>query len=199
MLIYITPCSRPESLPRLRESITDQGEWRWIIVYDLGRVPEMQGYKYPIDPRISEYWHRSSPQGRVGNDQRNFALDLLRKQASCHDYVYFLDDDNIVHPRFTSAILPIIREGDYQLITFGQERHDGVHIDGTQLLPGRADTAMFVARLDLVGSSTWASSRYDADGAFLEELSRKDPTWIVVPHVAAYYNYLRSTSTTSTT
>ena len=71
---------------------------------------------FTYDDRVAEYFW----EGKIsGNPQRNFALDLLREKEG---YIYFLDDDNKMHPNFWRVALPAMLEGGYDLATFDQVR-----------------------------------------------------------------------------
>ena len=100
-LTIITPCSRPENLPALYRSLDFRIVREWIIVHDTtrGRIVEHQ---FLDDPRVREVEYAdASGISAAGNAQRNFALRLLHGDG----YVYFLDDDNVVHPNFWRVLL----------------------------------------------------------------------------------------------
>ncbi|HLA41691.1 MAG TPA: hypothetical protein VJ417_16930, partial [Candidatus Glassbacteria bacterium] len=49
------------------------------------------------------------PESRVGNAQKNRALEHIGNEAE--SWVYFLDDDNLIHPKFFPAIAQAIHDG----------------------------------------------------------------------------------------
>ncbi len=71
--------------------------------------------------QIIEVDCKSSLNGVVGNTQRNYALSLVEDD----NYIYFLDDDNIIHPNFWE----IVEELETDTIhTFNQYRDKHGHV-----------------------------------------------------------------------
>jgi len=88
-LTIITACSRSENLPALAESIGPGKAYfnlAWLISVDGGEYPE----------------------SRVGNAQKNRALEHIGNEAE--SWVYFLDDDNLIYPGFFMAIARAIKK-----------------------------------------------------------------------------------------
>ena len=88
--IYIvTPCYRQQNLETIRKSIDFSVIHKWYIVYDTSR--DRHYTKIFKDPQIIEL--ECSDFGIAGHPQRNFAIDIIED-----GFIYFVDDDNIVHP-----------------------------------------------------------------------------------------------------
>ena len=187
MLTIITPCCRPANLPALRESIDLDAIERWIIVHDTTMT---RGVYSPLfdHPKITELGHISSPGTCSGNSQRNVALRLVR-----YGLVYFLDDDNVIHPDFWK-IAPLFKEGHFY--TFDQQRWDefvatpgGIFKGDTPRLQ-KIDTAQYV--VDVRMARPWKEDDYKADGLFIEDIFlRFSQEHEYIPVVASYYNFLR--------
>lgn len=187
MLTIITPCSRPQNLYAMRNSINMGLIDRWIIVHDTTKTG---GVCTPLfdHPQIVEMGQVSSPGSCSGNSQRNRALKLVRSGL-----VYFLDDDNIVHPNFW-FLLPKMELGHFY--TFDQQRWDefvstpgGIFKGDTPRLQ-RIDTAQYV--VDAKMARFWKEDDYKADGLFIEDIYlRFGQEHVYFPEVAAYYNFLR--------
>ena len=94
MLSIITPCSRPQNLSRIWPSIP-QGS-QWLIVRDAADDTEVPG-ELKSAPGVEV--HCLAGGGRWGNAQRNLGLSLADR-----DYVYFLDDDNVMHPALPALL-----------------------------------------------------------------------------------------------
>ena len=177
----ITPCTRPENLQRLKESIPFEYVHEWIIVYDASTVSPMFQ-----DDRIREYACKGH--SIAGNIQRNYGMDRLTG-----DYVYFLDDDTIMHPDmglFLSTIEP------NHIYTFDQDRSPEV-FPYTEILKGNKielfhiDTAMFLIDVALCKDIRWTVDEYTADAIFITECYSNHPTsWIYVDRILSYHNYL---------
>lgn len=189
ILYIITPCARPSNLRVIRTSLSSMHDWVWVIVYST--KPDV--FQFAEDPRIHEVWcglrGKDDHEGSTyGNMERNYGISLI--PPSSEAYVYFLDDDNLVHPYFWSTVYPVLQRGVADFITFDQQR------TLTQVLRGpvgkvyHMDTAMFVSRRSLVGDVRWRLWRYDADGLFAEEMQARAQNHVYVPCICALYNVL---------
>jgi len=90
MLYIVTPCSRPQNLKRIKQYIPDFATW--VVMMDAST-----NYKEATGASVTHY---SKNTGNMGNPLRNEFLDLYQDQFTKDDWVYYLDDDNILHPNF---------------------------------------------------------------------------------------------------
>jgi hypothetical protein len=179
-ITIITPCCRPNNLTILKNSIDFDLVNEWIIVYDGKRVKENPYlFKNENNVKIKEYIY--SGDGKFGNPQRNYALDNIVKQKT---YLYFLDDDNIMHPNLFD-FLNIIESK--KLYTFNQESG----LKGNQIEVGKIDTAMMLIDFRLCKDIRWVNDEYTADGIYIKECyeSNKDK-WIYINNELCHYNYI---------
>lgn len=178
-LCIVTPCSRPENLPALRDSIDWDQTLRWLIAHDAQQTFTPPQFDHP---QIEEF-HVQQP-SFAGHGQRNHALKRIRE-----GFVYFLDDDNIVHPSFW-GLLSKFRPG--ALNVFCMEGHpDPERLDPAHPGPNTIDTAMFCFDRRLAGDLRWLPHLYDADGVFAQSLLLRHPESLcVLDEPAAYYNRL---------
>ena len=92
-LNIITPCSRPENLNVISESINIPNEnYRWIVVFDLENIPKN------IPGNAEAYCHKNI-NSAFGNSHRNFGIGLVE-----NGYVYFNDDDTILDKNLWGSI-----------------------------------------------------------------------------------------------
>ena len=180
----ITPCIHPENLFRIKESIPFDYVHEWIIVYDESKVSNPHLFQ---QDNIKEY----SCQGKsiCGNAQRNYGLDHLTGDT----YVYFLDDDNIIHPEFHTILNQLEPNRIY---TFDQQRPP-TEFPYKEILTGDAiemfhiDTSMFLVDSSLCKEIRWVVDEYASDAIFIIECySNHINQWIYVNQVLSYYNYL---------
>lgn len=183
MLTIITPCSRPENLRGVLQSIDFNVVSQWIIVHDTKHRPFIQ--VFPNDEKIHEYPCTGPPGSTSGNAQRNFGLELVHE-----GYVYFLDDDNLVHPNFYTEVVPNLRPKC--ILTFDMQYANGGVLRGASPRPRQIDTAMVVFDRATCAHLRWTLHEYIADGLFIEALvNLAQDHWTYVPKVAAWYNRLR--------
>ena len=184
----ITPVSRyryKQDLMRLAVSIRWDCVNNWILVYDTSRQHDLQPM-FSDSPQVTEIYFQAEAGAVLGNMQRNRVL-----QNVMQGLVYFLDDDNIMHPSFWD-ILPNVSLG--HITTFDQLR---LEFDPPERWPGdrlainAIDTGMFVIDRSLIGQTQWNPNAGNADGMFIEAVSHLHPNkHIYISEVAAYHHGL---------
>lgn len=162
----ITPCSRPENLSEMSKHIPT--ECQWVIVYDQGVKPENVDAQHYI-PGFKD---------KFGNELRNYGIE-----KSESEWLYFLDDDNIIHADWWDSVKDI--KTDSQIITWGQLNKDNsVRLNPTDTPKvNRIDTACYMVRKS---DKRW-NDKYQADGYFAQEHT---PVHMINKYLS-YYNYLR--------
>jgi hypothetical protein len=175
-ITIITPCCRPEKLQRIKESIDFDYLDEWIIVYDENKVKKQ--LKIFNDPLISEYYHKST--GISGNPQRNYGLSQIKNEDT---FIYYLDDDNIIHPDLYKLLNNIMKNKFY---TFNQQNG----LLGNVIKVNHIDTAMFLIYYPLVKDLKWEIGSYEADGVYISNVYNLYPDKLVyVNNLYCYYNY----------
>jgi glycosyltransferase involved in cell wall biosynthesis len=211
-ITIITPCIRPENLVKIKESINFDYVNQWLIIYDGTKIKEFPNVvnnnvvnnnvvninlvndnivnTNPIesDGKIKEYIYIGD--GISGNPQRNFALDLLETTDT---YLYFLDDDNVIHPNLYELLDSIELQKIY---TFNQKRPVNIYpykevLTGDTVDVYNIDTAMVLIDFDICKDIRWKTDKYNADGYYIKECyeNNKD-NWIFVDKIMAFYNNL---------
>jgi hypothetical protein len=175
-LNIITPCSRPQNLHLIAESINIPKEnYRWIVVFDADEIPDEI-------PDICEPYTVKVIGSISGNAQRNFALDLITD-----GHVYFNDDDTIIQ----STLWDEIKEKDADFISFKQANKDGsVRLEGIEIKTNYIDSHNFITSVECI-KSRWVLDRYDADGIFASECFKNAKQHLYIPKVLSVYNFLK--------
>lgn len=174
----VTPCSRPENLTEISESINiPLGRYRWIVLFDADALPST-----PL-PKNAEVYLARMTDSLVGNGQRNKALDIIQS-----GYVLFLDDDTILHKDFWEAV----RYATEDVVCWQQSWKDGNHrLDAGDFRVGHIDSGSFMVKRSVIGDIRWDLDRYDADGYFAEKIVAKRRTIRKINQYLSHYNYLR--------
>jgi hypothetical protein len=173
----ITPCSRPENLEKISESINIPSEnYRWIVVFDSDHLHSA--------PENCESYFLKVDGSNVGNAQRNFAIDMIDD-----GYVYFLDDDTILHP----VLWENLKEyEDKDMIVFSQIWKNGkIRLRGDRVAINHTDSGNFLVKRYVIGDLRWDLRRYDADGIFAEECFKASKSVIFLYKPCSIYNALR--------
>lgn len=185
MLTIITPCSRRENLKTLEKSV-DLDLVKWLIVHDTKNGPFTPMYD---NPRIKEIGYPTPPGGCAGHAQRNEGIRHV-----IEGFIYFLDDDTVMHPGFWK-IFPLMKDEDH-FYTFDQQRWDefvsvpGGTFKGDVPAVTKIDSAQYVVPRHMCG--TFIESDYRADGFFIADVNARFPgAHTYIPVVASYYNFLR--------
>ena len=179
-LNIITPCSRPENLKTIEDTINiPQSNFRWIIVFDADCIP-----KDIYIPKNCETYSFQDNRSVVGHAQRNFALDIIKD-----GWVYFQDDDTTLHPDLWDNI----KDSSADFIWFMQNWPDGnLRINGGESVNGGdIDSHNFIAQMSIIKDNRWIIDKYDADGYFAPLVYRLSHSSVKIPKVLSVYNSLR--------
>ena len=178
-ITIITPCSRPENIKRLKETLNFNYILEWIIVYDSSKVSKIENFN---DPKIKEFLIKERG-SKKGTAQRNFGITQVKG-----GYVYFLDDDNILHENFYSFLGEIVPGHIY---TFNQLHQEGLR-SGNVIKPYHIDTAQYLVDFDLPGVKEilWTNTSIH-DGVYIESIYNMHPNkWIFINMTLCYHNKL---------
>jgi hypothetical protein len=178
----ITPCSRPENLFKIAESINIPKEnYKWIIVFDSEFLPDLSNV-LNLDINIEMYAHKN-PNSIMGNSQRNFALDLVED-----GYVYFQDDDTLIHPELWNNI----KHSNDDFISFDQAFTNGtLRLKCGRTDVGHIDSHNFIVSKKTIGDTRWKIDDYCADGIFADDCAKKTNSKLFIDKVLSIYNQLR--------
>jgi len=183
-LTIITPCHRLVNIAGIRENINFDYVDEWIIVYDGRKIkknPEF--FKNQEDNKIKEYVYMCNNGGVCGNPQRNYALDRI---TNPNTLLYFLDDDNLIHPNLYRLMNVIDNE---KLYTFNQYPMS----KGNDIRVSKIDTAMYIVPYNLFKNIRWVSHLPEADGLYIMECYNNNKNiHVYVDNVLCYHNVMNS-------
>lgn len=178
-LTIITPSYRIDNLLEIKKSINFDYVKEWIIVYDGSKIIDNPNL-FEHD-KIKEYVYQDK--GTSGNPQRNYALSKIDETDDT--FLYYLDDDNILHPDMY-RLLSILDTG--KLYTFNQLNR----LKGNVVRVGGIDTAMVIVPYQLCKNIKWIPHLYAADGYYIEQCYDDNKNiHIYVDNDLCYYNKLR--------
>ena len=183
MIYIITPCTRPFNLPIMLNSMPRDGV-KWVIAFDNSvKAPT------PIDGAINLHCEET---GHFGNPARNAALEYLADNTipSDDDWIYVLDDDNILHPDWYENIKDHLE--DNQMIHWGQcwFNHSNRIPIAEKPIAGKVDTAQYMVRWSVAKDIRFRNV-YEADGFFAEDCFNAAGSSFAIGKDLGYYNFLR--------
>jgi hypothetical protein len=129
----------------------------------------------------------SEPWSWCGNSQRDYALDKIES-----GWIYFLDDDNIMHQgfwdMFSSVSLPYFYTFNMQCV-----HSDEIQLHGDKIAIMFIDTAMFLVHKDHIKNTKWSSAGDQrlGDFLFIRTILETNPNLHQYINVkACYHNYI---------
>jgi len=195
-LHIITRCSRPGNLPRIAESIPLDRNIQWHVIFDSTRVQSVDTELLRLlYDRNTKIYFESSDKGDYLYPQMS---KIIKNNipVSINDWVYCLDDDNILHVDLIDEFSRI--ENKYSVIVFNQFV-DGKDFTGLNIRLAKPentkvkhiDLAQFIVRRDIFSTIDFKEG-YDADGKFIERVyARERDNFIFIDKILCHYNYLQ--------
>lgn len=177
-ITIITPSYRVQNLLEIKKSINFDFVDEWIIVYDGKKIIENPNlFQDEENNKIKEYVF--TDKGISGNPQRNYALTMVSNPDTI---LYYLDDDNSIHPSLYTLLKIIDKTKMY---TFNQENG----LKGNTISVNNIDTAMFIIPYTLCKYIKWIPDLYCADGYYISECYELNKNvHIYVDNNLCYYN-----------
>ena len=177
-MTIITPSYRTGNLIKIKNSINFDYVNEWIIVYDGSKISDNPNiFENENNDKIKEYVYKG--EGISGNPQRNFALTKISNPDT---FLYYLDDDNRIHPNLYK-LMNVITKG--KMYTFNQQ----YGLKGNNIRLSKIDTAMILIHYDLCKNVKWINDKYEADGYYIMECCNNSRfNYLYVDNDLCYYN-----------
>lgn len=177
MLYITTPCSRPENLQEISKTIPKFATW--VVLHEPTiKVPKLNNALYIECPKT----------GFVGADGRNYFLDNF--DLKDEDWVYSLDDDNIIHPNFR-LIEPLLLKS-FSIIHWGQLNKDNtIRLHAVdKIVLDSIDAACYISSMRYNRNIRNNTIAYNYDGLYAIECDNNGPRFKIMNYLC-YYNYLK--------
>jgi hypothetical protein len=195
----ITPLNRVENFGMLLKSVDNSfhiGNVVWWVVVD--------GQQHVFYRDITECAFSSKATVNIllspvagalaGHAHRNHAMRHIREHFPHNDWIYFLDDDNLMHP----GLVPTLQSTSSDVVLVDQifRRKYLTFLtrirkaDPAKVRMNCVDTAQFAFRLHAADGFHWREDLYSADGLFIEELHARNLIQFINKPLS-FYNWLR--------
>jgi glycosyltransferase involved in cell wall biosynthesis len=185
-VFIITPSRRPFNLQFISKTIPQ--ECKWVVVFDKTVKNEHTVENATVI--------KSNETGFWGNPNRNIGLECIKNNFSPNDndWIYILDDDNVIHPDWWTNIQPHLSSTD-SIITWGQVWASGELRTEPTDTPKIAtiDTSQYMVRWS-VAKNLRFEHIYEADGIYAEEAAKQGSVKKLGQYLG-YYNFLRAHKT----
>lgn len=167
ILNVVTACSRPENLTALAESLKllPSFDVRWIVMADATKDNVFP----PGSLAAATVFGNVDVSDCSGGAQKNAALPYCKEGL-----VYFLDDDNLIHPQLNDRL---VSAGDFDLYIFGQYQNGRPVREACErnLRYAKVDCGQFVVKADFIQDSRFPHDIYWSDWLFLKSLLDRKP------------------------
>jgi predicted O-methyltransferase YrrM len=181
-LTIVTLATNIENMIKIRKTMNFDYINEWVIVYN--------GKELIDNPKIFEYDTNKNKikeyitinDDNYGNSLYNYALDKIENKET---YVYFLDDNNIIHPDFYN-ILKILDKN--KLYTFNEQNR----LLGDDINEFKIETPMTLTHYSLCKDLLWKlQNKNNEFGIYINECYEKNSDkWVYINNSLSYYKYL---------
>lgn len=186
-MTIITPCTRPNNLLKCYQSIDFDYVDEWLIVYDGAHEMNFEFIQFDDHNDKIKQLIYYDPVSCFGNAQRNHALRIVKNQNT---FIYFLDDDNLMHPEL-KELLEIADEN--RIYTFDIELHGSEIRKGDAPFVNQIDSLQILVDYRIIKNKKWIPYLYNADGYFIESVVKEnEDKWIYVNNVLSFHNKIKS-------
>jgi len=183
MIYIITSSVRVKNLPTIAETIPST--CKWIVIIDR---------KAPYIPRLdmkNSIVIDAETKGFKNSKGRNFILDNWH--FNDNDWIYALDDDNIIHPDWFFHIDELVDNipDNFSMINWGiVDRYNNVvgEPGNTEPNKGNQDTASYMFKWQYAKNIRYIND-YASDGQLAYDLSQVGDIYHINEYLG-YFNYI---------
>jgi len=196
LLNIVTRCTRPEFLTTVKNSIftTQLFNIKWWVVFDTRVIKDVDAdFLTELQSLGGVALFYKGEDGDMAHSLLSKVIDQIQD-----GFIYFLDDDNILHENFYSKVFSEIKDNpDKKGFVFSQKvaGKDFTGLDIREAKPENCrvqhiDMAQYMLHRSLIGDERFISGDYKADGYFVEKIySLKPESFHFIDEVLCYYNW----------
>lgn len=193
----LTRCTRPQNLLEIKKSIfVEKFDIQWYILFDTSIIKDIDAdLLFNLNsPNIHLKFLKGEP-GDMGHKFINLEIDRM----SDDEWMYVIDDDNIIHEKFYFTI-----ESNFSSEKEGyvfSQKVGGIDFSGLDIREaspenikvGSIDFCQFLLKKSLIGKNRLVEGEYTADGRFIESIYNNNiEKFLFIEDIICYYNKLQS-------
>jgi glycosyltransferase involved in cell wall biosynthesis len=203
MIINIlTRCYRIDNLFKIYEGLkTDLVNVKWWILFDTNIIQTIPTSILTFLTSINaEIRYAGGDSNSCGINLINNVLDEIKS-----DWIYILDDDNLIHENFFETISNLVSENISKRGFIFNQKVGGIDFSGLDIREakpemvrvGYIDSAQFLLKRDIISDLRFKND-YKADGYFIEELYNNNKNeFIFLNKELCYYNKIQKAKVSS--
>ncbi len=200
----ITRCTRQHNLKTVKESIFNNipkgVKIDWHIIFDVNALKDIDAEMLGNlkDKNTIFHFERGDNQGMLYPQSSK----LIESFKNC--WVYFLDDDNLMHPNFYKIINENVKNNPDKFIHVVSQFVDGKDFSGLKIRladpksvkKGHIDLAQYIVHSNVYNTFNYKfKPDYCADGILIEQIFNENPNWFAfIIDELCYYNALQKKS-----
>lgn len=193
-LSIITATTRLNNIVSIFETVSPGIRFfnlRWLVIIDGSKCNGSINIQFPRFVEI-----RTLGSSSLGYDQKNIGIDLATKPG----WVFFLDDDNLIHPQFFNAMhknivaFPSAKGFIFQqqfIWPPGDKKVQTRQVGKDKVKVCQIDQAQFLLHTDILDNVRY-ETMYAGDGKFIENIFRnRSKDFVFINEVLSYYNWMK--------
>lgn len=201
----ITRSTRLQNLRTVKESvfknIPQDMEIEWHVVFDTATLKDIDAELLSDlkDDSTNYYFEKGDAVGMLYPQCSNIISKLNG------GWVYFVDDDNIVHDKFYEYVLKTVTASPDKKVHVVSQSVDGKDFtrlnyrmaNSQYMKVGEVDLAQYIVSIDVYNEYGYKfQPDYCADGILISKVHIDHPEWFTfTPTTLSHYNYLQKKST----
>lgn len=201
----ITRCTRQHNLKTVKDSVFNNVPKNvkidWHVIFDVNTLKDIDAEILGNlkDNNTTYHFERGDKQGML-YPQSSKLIEKLKTT-----WVYFLDDDNIMHPEFYKVISNKIKDNPEKMVHVVSQTVDGKDFSGLKfriaapqyVKRSGIDLAQYIVHSDVYNKFGYKfQPDYCADGILIEQVKKDHPEWFTYTiEELSYYNALEKKST----
>jgi glycosyltransferase involved in cell wall biosynthesis len=192
-LHIITRCTRLQHLLTIKDSVFQHPETNitWHILFDTSVLKDVEFDLLQKLQNNKTVFHFI--EGREGDLLYPQSMQVVKTIKE--GYVYYLDDDNILHPDFIPTMSKIAKESKIYVVDQFVDKKDFTGLEYRIASPENTryqgiDMAQMLIHFSIFNRYEFIGD-YAADGYFAEKIYKENPSWFeYINQTLSYYNYL---------
>ena len=192
-LNIITRCTRLQHLLTIKDSVFQypEADVTWHILFDTSVLKDIEfDLLQKLQNNKTIFHFIEGKEGDLLYPQSMSVVKTIKE-----GYVYYLDDDNILHPDFIPIISQIAKESKIYVVDQFVDKKDFTGLEYRIASPENTkyqgiDMAQMLIHFSVFAKYEFIGD-YAADGHFAEKIYKENPLWFeYVNQTLSYYNYL---------
>ena len=192
-LSVITRCTRLHHLPTIQKSVFSNSkiEIDWHVIFDTSVLKSIDFKVLESLKGPNTFFHII--EGQPGDLLYPQSMEVINKIQE--GYIYYLDDDNIIHPKFIDELVNYPSKSQIYIVDQFVNFKDFTNLEHRLALPGNmkyqgVDLAQMVFHYSIFSNYEFIGD-YAADSILIEQIHNDHPEWFTyINKTLSYYNYL---------